>query len=151
MSNASQVSPPSPVFMESSEPNRQADVCMASSESNSEQTGPFCFNELALSLPRIALQTHQCTACSLAYHRTWYHPSNRRCFFCMRFNGNITRYALLRETEWFFIQSGEGNARAYYETYITLLHRWADIFRLPYTPKDLSFQVELLQSLPDSL
>ena len=70
----------------------------------------------------------------------------------MRFRTeNLTRYALLRETEWFYLQSGESDPVHYYEIYMGLLHRWADHYRLPFTPKDRAYQMELLQSVTTAL
>ncbi len=66
----------------------------------------------------------------------------------MRFRTpNLTRYALLRETEWFYLQSGESDPVLFYETYMGLLHRWADRHRMPFTPKDKTYQDDLLRSL----
>jgi len=108
----------------------------------------FDLTPLRDALPPIPQTAHHCTHCDLFYHRTWYHPSTSRCFFCMRFRApNLTRYALLRETEWFYLQSGESDPASYYDMYIGLLHRWADRHRLPFTPKDRIYQMEILQSI----
>ncbi len=91
---------------------------------------------------------HYCQHCDLRYENAWYHRPHSRCFFCMRFRTpNITRYALLRETPWYFIQSGEQNAPLFYETYFYYLHRWAERFSLPVTARDIRFQEELVRSL----
>jgi hypothetical protein len=66
----------------------------------------------------------------------------------MRFRTpNVTRYALLRETQWYFIQSGEDDPHRFYETYFYYLHRWADRFCPPITAHDRVFQQELIRSL----
>ena len=89
-----------------------------------------------------------CQHCDLRYENEWYHRSHNRCFFCMRFRTpNITRYALLYETEWYFIQSGEQDALRFYETYFYYLHRWADRFSIPLTSREARYQEELIWSL----
>lgn len=100
---------------------------------------------------RYSLPTHLCNQCSLHYLPYWYDYSHHRCFFCMRFRSpNITRYALLYETQWFFIQSGEDEARSYYTTYFDLLHRWADQKRIPFTQREANYQTYLLQMIEQS-
>jgi hypothetical protein len=59
----------------------------------------------------------------------------------MRFRSpTLTRYALLYETQWYFIQSGETDPHEYYATYFALLHRWADQKRLPLTQREADYQ-----------
>lgn len=101
--------------------------------------------ERALPVPsRSSLPTGHtiyCANCNLRYAPNWYHHEPRRCFFCMRFRSpQVTRYALLYETPWYFIQSGETDAHEYYTTYFTLLHRWADQRRLPFTAREAEYQ-----------
>lgn len=91
---------------------------------------------------------HYCQNCSLRYEPQWFHRPQERCFFCMRFRSpNITRYALLYETQWYFIQSGEQDAPTFYDTYFYYLHRWADCFNIPITHREVHYQTELLRSL----
>lgn len=88
----------------------------------------------------------RCGRCGLGYRGDWYHLNHTRCFFCMRFQSpSITRYALLYETQWYFIQSGQDDARSFYATYFELLHRWADHYHIPVTPKDIEYQTYLIQ------
>ena len=91
---------------------------------------------------------HYCQHCDLRYELQWFHRPQDRCFFCMRFRSpNITRYSLLYETQWYFIQSGEQDAAAFYDAYFYYLHRWADRFTIPVTHRDAQYQAELLSSL----
>lgn len=107
-----------------------------------------------------------CAHCDLRYETTWFEgrPGQRdqrdqrdqreegHCFFCHRFRTpRITRFALLRETEWFFIQSGntEREKRAFYEAYFFYLHRWADRFSLPSTQEEAAYQEELWRGLSE--
>jgi hypothetical protein len=104
-------------------------------------------------LESMRLQTlrppHYCQHCDLRYELQWFHRSQDRCFFCMRFRTpNMTRYALLYETQWYFIQSGEQDARLFYESYFYYLHRWADRFHLPFTDREAQYQADLLRDLP---
>jgi len=88
----------------------------------------------------------RCGRCGLGYRSDWYHFNQSRCFFCMRFQSpSITRYALLYETQWYFIQSGQDDAHAFYATYFELLHRWADHYQIPVTSKDIEYQTYLIQ------
>ena len=94
-----------------------------------------------------------CAHCDLRYETAWFEGRPGRqeghCFFCHRFRTpRITRFALLRETEWFFIQSGREEKRDFYEAYFFYLHRWADRFSLPYTQEEASYQEELWRGLP---
>ncbi len=82
-----------------------------------------------------------CAQCNQRYEPAWYDHDHRRCFFCMRFRSpKVTRYALLYETQWYFIQSGETDPHEYYTTYFTLLHRWADQKQLPFTQQEADYQ-----------
>jgi len=101
------------------------------------------------SLPSLSSSEHRplpgptmyCAHCSLRYEPYWYHHDNHQCFFCVRFRSpKVTRYALLYETQWYFIQSGESEAREYYATYFALLHRWADQRHIPFTQRDAEYQ-----------
>jgi len=92
----------------------------------------------------------RCGRCGLKYRSEWYHYPQSRCFFCMRFQSpSITRYSLLYETQWYFIQSGQDDARIFYATYFNLLHRWADHYKIPITEKDIKYQTYLIQFLDD--
>lgn len=92
--------------------------------------------------------THLCNHCNLRYLPYWYNSDHQLCFFCIRFRSPyITRYALLYETEWFFIQSGEDDARMYYSSYFELLHKWADQKHIPFTKRDHEYQKYLLDML----
>jgi len=100
---------------------------------------------------------HYCGHCDLRYETAWFEgrrPGQEgHCFFCHRFRTpRITRFALLRETEWFFIQSGNTmtEKRAFYEAYFFYLHRWADRFSLPSTQEEVAYQEELGQSLSEA-
>jgi hypothetical protein len=55
----------------------------------------------------------------------------------------------LYETPWYFIQSGETDAPAYYATYFTLLHRWADQRQLPFTAQEARYQDDLWLMIRD--
>lgn len=98
--------------------------------------------------PSPSFPRHLCQHCDLHYLPYWYDYNHHRCFFCMRFRSpHITRYALLYETQWFFIQSGEDEPRVYYTTYFELLHRWADRKRIPFTQREADYQTYLLHML----
>jgi hypothetical protein len=91
--------------------------------------------------PTYRLPLLYCAHCNQRYLPFWYDLTHYRCFFCMRFRSpNITRYALLYETQWYFIQSGEDDPHVYYATYFELLHRWADQRQLPFTPREAEYQ-----------
>ena len=94
--------------------------------------------------------TFHCAECALPYYPKWFHVGHSRCFFCMRFRSpNVTRYALLYETQWYFIQSGEDDSYAYYTEYMELLHRWADTKKLPLTQREYEYQLYLLSSVSE--
>ena len=96
------------------------------------------------------IPTMYCANCNLRYAPEWYHHEPRRCFFCMRFRSpQVTRYALLYETPWYFIQSGEAEPHDYYTTYFALLHRWADQRRLPFTTREAEYQEYLWLMIRD--
>jgi len=133
------------------------------------------FNDLLMALPPVGRQTYlqtqengsmrldmlrlpcYCAHCDLRYETTWFthksnHPGEGHCFFCHRFRTpRITRFALLRETEWFFLQSGgeEEEKRGFYEAYFFYLHRWADRFCFDRTQEEVEYQEELLRGLPE--
>lgn len=92
---------------------------------------------------------HYCHHCDLHYETQWFHKTPQdRCFFCVRFRSpKVTRYALLYETPWFFLQSGQDHALTFYETYFYLLHRWADRFNLHHTEKEREYQAYLLREI----
>jgi hypothetical protein len=113
-------------------------------------------SDLLQALPplRPATEIHypefRCGRCDLHYKPDWFHFPQSRCFFCMRFQSpSITRYALLYETQWYFIQSGQDDARTFYGTYFELLHRWADRYHIPITSKDIQYQTYLIQFLDE--
>lgn len=97
-----------------------------------------------------SIPTFRCGKCELRYEPDWFHFPQSRCFFCMRFQSpSITRYALLYETKWYFIQSGKDDAREFYATYFDLLHRWADRYQIPVTSREIQYQTYLIQFLDD--
>lgn len=105
------------------------------------------FSALREALPSIRDTTRYqqtllfCAQCNQCYEPSWYDRDRRRCFFCMRFRSpTLTRYALLYETQWYFIQSGETDPHKYYATYFALLHRWADQKQLPLTQREAEYQ-----------
>ena len=108
-------------------------------------------SDLRRALPRTRTPTQPyiqpllyCAHCNQRYEPAWYDPTHHRCFFCMRFRSpSVTRYALLYETQWYFIQSGEDDPYDYYATYFALLHRWADQKRIPFTEREARYQEEL--------
>jgi hypothetical protein len=117
------------------------------------------FHDLLMALPPAGqgdFLPHYCGHCDLRYETAWFihqyrHTTEGHCFFCHRFRTpRITRFALLRETEWFFLQSGEDDARAFYEAYFFYLHRWADRFGVNHTQEEMDYQEGLLRGLLDS-
>lgn len=99
---------------------------------------------LLLSLPKVQTIL-MCSFCHQIYEKQWM-QSDKHCFFCPQFRTNrITRYALLKETEWFFIQSGSENIQEFYKEYIYLVHRWCNYFQIPHTPREIQLEQELLQ------
>ncbi len=101
---------------------------------------------LSNSLPKV--QTIQvCSFCQQIYEKQWM-QSEKHCFFCPQFRSHrITRYALLKETEWFFIQSGSDHQEEFYKEYIYLVHRWCNHFQIPHTPQEIQLEIELLSQI----
>jgi hypothetical protein len=110
---------------------------------------PMDLSSLSHALPRIRSPFFRCHRCNGDYVPEWYHTEQSLCFFCVRFRTPTTRYALLYETQWFFIQSGNDDSYRFYMTYINLLHRWADHFHLPHTLEEKRYEAYLWESITE--
>lgn len=98
---------------------------------------------LLFSLPKVQTIL-TCSFCHQIYEKQWM-QSEKHCFFCPQFRTHlITRYSLLKETEWFFIQSGSENIQEFYKEYIYLVHRWCDYFQIPHTSQEIQLEQELI-------
>ena len=103
--------------------------------------------DLSNTLPRIQ-SFPTCSTCGLIYNRKWMMRNHIKCFFCSKFNiKNVTRNFLLKETDWFYIQSGEDHRQQFYEDYFEHLHRWSNHFQLSYTSNDKILELNLLSSI----
>jgi hypothetical protein len=103
-------------------------------------------SDLAMALPK-NYTLFQCSHCKLLHEKKWMTQSSSMmstCFFCsMLRSPKITRYALLKEIEWFYIRSGETNRREFYEDYLNQVERWCDNFKIPHTELSISLEHDL--------
>lgn len=99
--------------------------------------------ELSAALPLIPV----CSTCGLIYNHKWMTHNRTHCFFCSKFRTNVSRYYLLQETDWFYIQSGEDHREEFYQNYFQYLHRWSDRFQLPHTTDEKVLEQNLLSTI----
>jgi hypothetical protein len=101
---------------------------------------------LSSSLPKVK-PIYSCSFCKLIYEQKWI-KKNILCLFCSQFRTPlISRFALLKEIEWFFIQSGENDPHSFYTELIHLIHRWCNHFQLPHTTKEIQLEHDILYNL----
>jgi hypothetical protein len=85
-----------------------------------------------------------CNNCKQYYSKKWCNNNYTICFYCTNFIPyRDNRYHMLRDTEWYFIKSGQDNRNEFYNEYIDNLNKWCIYFKIPYSKNDLLMEKEL--------
>jgi len=74
----------------------------------------------------------RCKVCTLHYNKSYCSTDGTPCFFSKYFNPHsVSLFAILREAEWHFLQSGEYDLEAHEDTYDRLMNEWCTHFQIP--------------------
>ncbi len=102
----------------------------------------YCFSKLLCFLNKLETE-FKCKKCEESYSKKWYKPDNI-CFFCHNFIPMRDTYStVLKELEWYFVQSGESNRKEFTVNFLDNFKLWANHFNIKPNRFDQRFEYDL--------